>query len=88
MLTPVPGGPQVITFPFRGAAQAIANADLGAVQSGLAAYVGVPRAMAQLAAIPAYPLRPDARLLQRVADLMEQFNMTTEVFNVSSIIRG
>jgi NitT/TauT family transport system substrate-binding protein len=69
-------------------AQAIANADLGAVQSGLATYAGVPRAMAQLAAIPAYPLRPDARLLQRVADLMEQYEMTTEVFNVSSIIRG
>lgn len=69
-------------------AQAIANTDLVAVQSGLAAYARVPRAMAQLAAIPAYPLRPDARLLQRVADLMEQFGMTTEVFNVASIIRG
>jgi NitT/TauT family transport system substrate-binding protein len=69
-------------------AQGIANADLGAVQNGLAAYAGVPRAMAQLAAIPAYPLRPDVRLLQRVADLMEQYGMTTEIFNVSSIIRG
>jgi hypothetical protein len=44
--------------------------------------------MAQIAAAPAYPLRSDPRLLQRVADLMEQFGMTTEVFNVSSIVRG
>jgi len=67
-------------------AQAIANTDLGAVQNGMAAYAGVPRATAELAALPAYPERTDVRLLQRISDLMEQFGMTTQDFDVSQMI--
>jgi NitT/TauT family transport system substrate-binding protein len=69
-------------------AQEIANTDLGAIQSGMAAYAGVPRATAQVAALPAYPLQMNAKLLQRVSDLMEQFGMTTQDFNVSQMIRS
>jgi NitT/TauT family transport system substrate-binding protein len=69
-------------------AQALANTDLGAVQNGMAAYAGVSRATAQVAAAPIYPLQTNASLIQRVANLMEQFGMTTQDFNVNQMIRS
>lgn len=69
-------------------AQGIANTSLAVVQNAMVAYAGVSRATAQIAAIPSYPLQTNAPLLQRIANLMEQFGMTTQEFNVSQMIRS
>jgi NitT/TauT family transport system substrate-binding protein len=69
------------------AAQAIANTNLAAVQSGMATYGGVSRATAAIAAAPTFPLTANQALLQRVADLMEQFGMTTQDYNVARMLR-
>jgi NitT/TauT family transport system substrate-binding protein len=69
-------------------AQVIANTNLAAVQDAIATYGGTSLATARLAAPPAFPLQTNARLLQRVADLLEQFGLTQQVFNASSMIRG
>jgi NitT/TauT family transport system substrate-binding protein len=69
-------------------AQAIANTDLAAVQRGMVAFGGVPLTTAQIAESPTYPLQTNVALLQRVANLMEQFGMTQQIFNVNSMIRN
>jgi NitT/TauT family transport system substrate-binding protein len=69
-------------------AQAIANANLAAVQDGMVAFGGASRTTAQIAADPTYPLRSNPALLQRIAQLMEQFGMTQQVFDASSMLRG
>ena len=69
-------------------AQAIANTNLAAVQDAIATYGDTTLATARLAAPPAFPLQTNARLLQRVANLLEQFGLTQQVFNASSMIRG
>ena len=69
-------------------AQAIANDNLGAVQSSMETYAGLPRRTVEIASLPEYPLEINTKLLQRVANLMEQFGMTTQEFNVSKIIRN
>jgi NitT/TauT family transport system substrate-binding protein len=69
-------------------AQAIANTNLAAVQDAIATYGDTTLATARLAAAPAFPLQTNARLLQRVAALMEQFGLTQQIFNASSMIRG
>src|ERR1039457_7284568 len=60
-------------------AQAIANTNLAAVQDAIATYGDTSLA---------FPLQTNARLLQRVADLLEQFGLTQQVFNASSMIRS
>jgi NitT/TauT family transport system substrate-binding protein len=70
------------------AAQAIANTNLAAVQDAISTYGDTTLATARLAAPPAFPLQTNARLLQRVADLLEQFGLTQQVFNAASMIRG
>jgi NitT/TauT family transport system substrate-binding protein len=69
-------------------AQAIANTNLAAVQDGMVAYGGASRTTAQIAAEPTFPLTSNPRLLQRIAQLMEQFGLTQQVFNASSMLRG
>jgi NitT/TauT family transport system substrate-binding protein len=69
-------------------AQAVANANLAAVQDGMVAFGGASRTTAQIAADPTYPLRSNPALLQRIAQLMEQFGMTQQVFDASSMLRG
>jgi NitT/TauT family transport system substrate-binding protein len=69
-------------------AQSIANSNLAAVQSGMVAYGGASRTTAQIAADPTYPLRSNPALLQRIAQLMEQFGLTQQVFNAPSMVRG
>jgi NitT/TauT family transport system substrate-binding protein len=69
-------------------AQAIANSNLAAVQDGMVAYGGALRTTAQIAADPTYPLQSNPALLQRVAQLMEQFGLTEQVFNASLMLRG
>jgi len=53
----------------------------------MVAYGGVSRTTAEIAAAPGYPLQTDLPLLQRIANLMEQFGMTQQDFNVRSMIR-
>jgi NitT/TauT family transport system substrate-binding protein len=69
-------------------AQAIANTNIGAVQSAIAAYGGTTLATAELAATPSFPLQTNARLLERVAALLEQFGLTQQIFEASSMIRN
>ncbi len=69
-------------------AQDIANTNLAAVQNAMAAYAGASLATVQIAAAPTYPLQTNTLLLQRVANLLEQFGLTQQVFNASSMIRG
>jgi len=69
-------------------AQSIANTDLAAVQRGMVAFGGVSLTTAQIAEAPTYPLQTNVALLQRVANLMEQFGMTQQIFNVNSMIRN
>jgi NitT/TauT family transport system substrate-binding protein len=69
-------------------AQAIANTNLRAVQDGMVAYGGASRATVEIAAAPTFPLHTNARLLERVAALLEQFGLTQQLFDASSMIRG
>jgi NitT/TauT family transport system substrate-binding protein len=69
-------------------AQAIANTNLHAVQDGMVAYGGASRATVQIAADPTFPLQTNARLLERVAALLEKFGLTQQLFNPSSMIRN
>ena len=48
---------------------------------------GGSRTTAQIAAAPAYPLQTNLALLQRIANLMEQFGMTQQDFNAGSMVR-
>jgi NitT/TauT family transport system substrate-binding protein len=68
-------------------AQAIANTNLAAVQSAMVAYGGVPRTTADIAAAPQFPLQTNQTLIQRVANLMEQFGLIQVHFDVTQMIR-
>jgi NitT/TauT family transport system substrate-binding protein len=69
-------------------AQEVATTNLGAVQDAIAAYGHTTLATAQIAAAPTFPLQMDVRLLQRVAQLLEQFGLTQQIFDASSMIRN
>jgi NitT/TauT family transport system substrate-binding protein len=69
------------------AAQRIASTDPGEVQRAMAAYGGVTKMVAATAAQPSFPLTTSVSLLQRVADLMQQFGMTQQQYNVKQMIR-
>jgi hypothetical protein len=47
----------------------------------------VSRTTAQIAAAPAYSLQTNLALLQRIANLMEQFGMTQQDFNAGFMVR-
>jgi NitT/TauT family transport system substrate-binding protein len=68
------------------AAQSIATTDLAAVQSAMVTFAGTPRATAAVAAEPLYPQRVDLPLLRRLANLMEQFGMTQQLFDVKKML--
>jgi NitT/TauT family transport system substrate-binding protein len=69
-------------------AQGIASNDPGAIVDGMVAYGGVSRTTAQIEAAPIYPQQSDLTLLQRTANLMEQFGLTQQVFNAASMIHS
>jgi NitT/TauT family transport system substrate-binding protein len=62
--------------------QAIANTNLAAVEQGMEAYGGVSKTTAEIAVAPQFPLQLNPVLIQRVADLMEQFGMLQVHFDV------
>lgn len=67
-------------------AQRIADTDPSAVEKAMAAYSGVSPTAAAVMAEPEFPLDTDTVLIQRVADLMQQFGLLQRPFNVSSMI--
>jgi NitT/TauT family transport system substrate-binding protein len=67
-------------------AQVIANTNLAAVQQGMVAGGGVSRSTSEVVALPTYPLKTEVDLLQRLANLMEQFGMTQQLFNAAQLV--
>ena len=67
--------------------QAIAATNDPAVYRGLEAFARIPASVADLTALPSYPLTSDPRSLQRVADLMLLYNMVNHSFGVGQMLR-
>ena len=68
-------------------AQRIADTDPSAVEKAMAHYApGVTPTAAAVMAEPDFPLDTDAVLIQRVANLMQQFGLLQRHFNVESMI--
>jgi NitT/TauT family transport system substrate-binding protein len=67
-------------------AQAIASIDLAAVQQAMAAYGGLSRQTAQIAAAPQFPVQTNQASIQRIADLMEQFGLLQLHYDVTPMI--
>ena len=67
--------------------QAIAATDAPAVYRGLEAFARIPASVADVTALPSYPLTSDPRSLQRVADLMLLYNMVNHSFGVGQMLR-
>jgi NitT/TauT family transport system substrate-binding protein len=67
-------------------AQRIADTDPSAVEKAMAAYSGVSRTAAAVMAEPDFPLDTDTVLIQRVADLMQQFGLLQQHYDVKSMI--
>jgi NitT/TauT family transport system substrate-binding protein len=66
-------------------AQQIADTDNPAVQQAVIKYAGVPAKTAAIVASPSFPLRLDPVTIQRVADLMLQFNLLQQGFDTSQM---
>lgn len=67
--------------------QAVAARSLPAVWQGLERYAKIPADVAELIALPHYPLSIQAVDLQRVPNLMLLYNMLTQSFNVDQMLR-
>jgi NitT/TauT family transport system substrate-binding protein len=67
-------------------AQRIADTDPSAVEKAMAAYSGMSRTAAAVMAEPEFPLDTDTVLIQRVANLMQQFGLLQQHYNVKSMI--
>jgi NitT/TauT family transport system substrate-binding protein len=67
--------------------QRIADTDPNAIEKALVTYSpGVNATAAAVIAVPTFPLNTDSTLIQRVADLMQQFGYIPSRYNVSQII--
>ncbi|HTS96805.1 MAG TPA: ABC transporter substrate-binding protein [Streptosporangiaceae bacterium] len=67
-------------------AQRIADTDPHAVEQAMVAYSGVPKTAAAVMASPTFPLDTDSVLIQRIANLMVQFNLIQQPYNVKEMI--
>lgn len=67
-------------------AQRIADTDPGAVEQAMVAYSHVTPTAAAVMATPQFPLDTDPVLLQRVANLMQEFGLLHKPYNVSPMI--
>jgi NitT/TauT family transport system substrate-binding protein len=67
-------------------AQRIADTDPGAVEKAMVQYSGVSATAAAIMASPQFPLDTDRVLIQRVADLMQEFALMHQRYNVSPMI--
>jgi NitT/TauT family transport system substrate-binding protein len=68
------------------AAQRIADSDPQAVEEAMVAYSGVTKAAAAVMAAPAFPLNTDPVLIQRVADLMQQYGLLSKPYDVKQML--
>jgi NitT/TauT family transport system substrate-binding protein len=67
--------------------QRIADTNPNAVEKGLVRYsLGVTPTAAAVMAVPSFPLNTDPVLIQRVSDLMTQFNFLTATYDVKLMI--
>jgi NitT/TauT family transport system substrate-binding protein len=67
--------------------QRIADTNPNAVEKGLVKYsLGVTPTAAAVMAVPSFPLNTDPVLIQRVSDLMTQFNFLTATYDVKQMI--
>lgn len=67
--------------------QEIASTDSPAVWKGLEKYAGMPASVAEIIALPSYPLANQPAEIQRIANLMLEYNMLNQNFNVSEMFR-
>jgi NitT/TauT family transport system substrate-binding protein len=67
-------------------AQRIADTDPTAVQKAMVTYSGVSSTAAAVMAEPDFPLDTDTVLIQRIADLMQQFGLLQQHFDVDQMI--
>jgi NitT/TauT family transport system substrate-binding protein len=67
-------------------AQRIADTNPGAVEKAMVHYSGVSATAAAIMASPQFPLDTDRVLIQRVADLMQEFGLLRQRYNVSPMI--
>jgi NitT/TauT family transport system substrate-binding protein len=69
-------------------ATAAANADSSKVAEVVPTYTGIKAAAASKFTLPEYTATPDAKALQRVADLMKQFGKLNQSLDVASFTRS
>ena len=67
-------------------AQRIADTNPGAVEKAMVQYSRVSATAAAIMASPQFPLDTDPVLIQRVADLMQEFGLLHQRYNVSPMI--
>ena len=67
-------------------AQRIADTNPGAVEKAMVHYSGVTATAAAVMASPEFPLDTDPVLIQRVADLMQEYGLLRQPYNVSPMI--
>lgn len=67
--------------------QEIAATDSSAVWRGLEKYAGMPSSVAEIIALPTYPLANQDEELQRIANLMLQYNMLSQNYDVHQMLR-
>jgi NitT/TauT family transport system substrate-binding protein len=67
-------------------AQRIADTDPGAVEKAMVHYSGVTSTAAAVMSSPQFPLDTDRVLIQRVADLMQEYQLLRRPYNVGPMI--
>ena len=67
-------------------AQAVAATDPGAIQQGMEGFAGTTKETAAIANAPEFPTQQNEVLLQRLADLMLNFGMLQQHYNVNQMI--
>jgi len=67
-------------------AQRIADTDPGAVEKAMVKYSGVTATTAAVMASPQFPLDTDPVLIQRVADLMQEYGLLRQRYDISPMI--
>ena len=67
-------------------AQAIAATDPGAIEQGMVKFAGTTQSAAAIANAPEFPTEQNAQLLQRLSNLMLNFGMLPQAYDVSQMI--
>jgi NitT/TauT family transport system substrate-binding protein len=68
--------------------QEIASANSTAVYRGLEAFAKIPASVAEITALPSYPLSNNPLSLQRIPNLMLSFGMLDHNFDISQMLRS